>query len=218
MEAVLGVEWGSRDRRTQPARKRGSLGIRPVAGILATVVLAVFLAWSALGFFSGIDHLARGPLPAAFSVTASQPGEMVIYYEGHATPSLGELGLLVRGPDGAAAALKPQDLDLRYNVDSRVGTAVASFAAPVAGRYLVSAGVAEPGARLAVGGDLGRGMLLTDLAGMGVGFGALAVIATIAALVLRRPGVSRAEYRSAVTPPEIPSRPTAGVALASTNQ
>jgi hypothetical protein len=186
MEGILGARWDSHDRRTEPARRRRSLRIYLAAGILATVALAVFLAWSTLGFLSGIDHLARAPLSGAFSITASQPGETVIYYEGHATPSLGELGLLVRGPDGAAVALKPHDLDLRYKVDSRVGTAVASFVTPVAGRYLVSARAPEPGARLAVGGDLGTGMLLTDLAGIGVGFGALAAIATIVALVLRR--------------------------------
>jgi hypothetical protein len=217
MEAVLGARWDSRDRRTEPTRRR-SLRICLATGILATVALAVFLAWSALGFFSGIDHLARAPLPGAFSVTASQPGEMVIYYEGHATPSLSELGLLVRAPNGAAASLKPHDLDLRYNVDSRVGTAVASFVAPVAGRYLVSAGRAEPGARLAVGGDLGTAMLLTDLAGIGVGFGALAAIATIVALVLRRRAPSERNTRSAVTRPEFPSRATVGVALPSANQ
>lgn len=218
MEGVLGAMRDSRDRRTECARRRGSRHICLAAGIPATAVLAVFLAWSALGFFSDIDHLSRAPLSGAFSVTASQPGERVIYYEGHATPGLSELGLVVRGPDGAAVALKPHDLDLRYKVDSRVGTAVASFVAPVAGRYLVSARVAEPGGRLAVGGDLSTGMLLTDLAGMGVGFGALATIAAIVALVLRRRRASGAEYRSAVTPAEIPSRATVGVALASTNQ
>jgi hypothetical protein len=205
MEAVLGAKWGSRDRRTQPARKRRSLCISLAAGVLATVALAVFLAWSALGFFGGVDHLARAPLPSAVSVSASHPGEMVVYYEGHVAPSLDELGLRVREANGAPVALKPYDLDLHYDVGSRVGTAVASFVAPAAGRYLVSASAVEPGARLAVGGDLGRGVVLTDLAGIGVGLAALAAIAAVVGLVLRRSGASRAEYRDAVTRPGTPA-------------
>ena len=195
MDAVLGARWDSRDWRTHPARKRKSLRTGLAAGILAAVALAVLLAWSALGFFSAVDHLARTPLPGAVSVSASQPGELVVYYEGHAGASLNELGLRVRGPDGAAVELKPYDLDLRYDVGGRVGTAVASFSAPVARRYLVSATAAEPGARLAVGADLSTGVMLTDLASIGVAFAALALIAAVVAFVLRRSGAGGAGHR-----------------------
>ena len=110
------------------------------------------------------------------------PNAAVLRESGHSGAFAGwRLRERVRGPNGLVAALKPCDLDL-----GRAGVAVASFSAPTAGRYLVSARAAEPGARIAVGGNLGRGMLLTDLAGCGVGFAALAAVATIVVLVLRR--------------------------------
>jgi hypothetical protein len=203
MEAVLNARRDSYGYRTEPAGKRRSLRLCLAAGILGTAAVAALLAWCALNLFSGVDHLARAPIPGAVSINAQQTGEMVVYYEGDADPSFDELALRIAGPDGATVAVKPygHGFDLRYDIHSHVGKAVASFEASAGGHYLVSARAAEPGARLAVGRDLGGGMLLTDLAGIGVGFAVVALAAIAVALVLRRPGTPRTEHRNVAAPP-----------------
>jgi len=177
--------------------------------ILATVTLVALLATGALNAFSGVDRLARASVPGVVSVNAPRAAEMVVYHEGGAPASLNELGLRVRGPGGVTVATRPYGVDLRYRHDHQVGTAVASFKAPAAGRYLISTTAAEPGARLAVGGDLGAAIMLTDLATVGVGLAALTALAVVVALVLKRsrwssrrrpaddPGV---RFRSATAP------------------
>jgi hypothetical protein len=46
-----------------------------------------------------------------------------------------------------------------------------------------------------VGGNVGTGILLTDFAGIGVGFAGLALIVAAVALVLRRSGAGPAGHR-----------------------
>jgi hypothetical protein len=177
------------------ASKHRPLGVCLVVGIFTTVALAGLLATGAFNAFSGVGQLARAPMPGTVSVSAGRADELVIYYEGDVPPSLNQLGLRVSGPDGATLATKPYSLDLRYGIDNRVGTAVASFVAPAAGHYLVSGRAADFGGRLAVGCDLGTGMMLADLASLGVGLALLAVIAAVVALVLRRlKGCSRRRH------------------------
>ncbi len=186
MEAVLEASLHADAPAAQSARKHGPLSLCLAVSILATVALVALLATGALNAFSGVDQLARASIPGVVSVNAPRAAEMVVYHEGGVPASLNELGLRVRGPDGVTVATKPYGLDLRYQHDHQVGTAVASFTAPAAGRYLISTTAAELGARLAVGGDLGAAIMLTDLATVGVGLAALTAIAVVVALALRR--------------------------------
>lgn len=175
--------------------RKGPRSLCLAVSILATVALVALLATGALNAFSGVDQLARASVPGVLSVNAPRAAEMVVYREGGVPASLHELGLRVRGPDGVTVATKPYGLDLRYHHDHQVGTAVASFTAPASGRYLISATAAEPGAHLAVGGDVGAAIMLADLATVGVGLAALTALAVVVALVLRRlSGSSRRQH------------------------
>jgi hypothetical protein len=186
MEEVVESSRYSAVAAGQSVRKHGPLSLTLVVSVVATVALVALLATGALNTFSGVDQLARASIPGAVSVSAPRAGEMIVYFEGTVPPSLNELGLRVSGPDGAILPTDPHGPDLRYDHDDRVGTAVASFAVPAPGRYRVSTRATEPGARLAVGGDLGAAIMLTDLATVGLGLAAITGLAAVVALLLRR--------------------------------
>ena len=80
-------------------------------------------------------------------------------------PAFQELGLQVTGPGGAAVPVATYRSSARYDLEpGRAGRAVATFQATAAGAYRVSAARAtEAGARLAVGQDIARSLVLTRL-------------------------------------------------------
>ena len=97
----------------------------------------------------------------AGTLAVTEPGEMLVYYEGSGKPTPRQLGLTVSGPDGARVSLKTYELKLQYDAAGArgVASAVASFQATSAGSYQVSATDSSRGrARLAVGENIGRGL------------------------------------------------------------
>jgi hypothetical protein len=87
---------------------------------------------------------------------------VTVAYAGE-TPTWQQLGLQVTGPGGVAVPLATYPSSARYDLEpGRAGRAVATFQATTAGPYRVSAARAtETGARLAVGGDVAREVVVT---------------------------------------------------------
>ena len=135
-----------------------------IAGALAVAGIAVAIAWAVLATLDTIDRVddfARTAIPGTVSAPVTEPGEMLVYYEGSGKPTPRQLGLTVSGPDGARVSLKTYELKLQYDAPGArgVASAVASFQATSAGSYQVSATDSSRGrARLAVGENIGRGL------------------------------------------------------------
>jgi len=114
-----------------------------------------------------------------------------VYVEGNRPLAVAALDLTVTGPTGAAVPATTYRQKLQYDVPDRngmVGTAVASFRAGAAGAYRLSTTATglEPGATLAVGGDLAWNAV-GRLIGPGVlGLGAVAVAVLVAVTAGRR--------------------------------
>jgi hypothetical protein len=87
------------------------------------------------------------------------------------TPTWQQLGLQVTGPGGVTVPVATYRSSARYDLEpGRAGRAVATFQATTAGPYRVSAARAtEAGARLAVGDDIARSLMLTRLGAVIVG-------------------------------------------------
>jgi hypothetical protein len=87
------------------------------------------------------------------------------------TPTWQQLGLQVTGPGGVAVPVATYPSSARYDLEpGRAGRAVATFQAPTAGPYRMSAARAtEAGATLAVGEDISRMLVLTRLGAVVLG-------------------------------------------------
>lgn len=148
---------------------RAPAGPRPsnagfwVAGAVAAVAVVAAITVGVLGFVATVsqaDDYARATIPGQVAVTVDGGGTKVVYYEGGLRPTREALGLSVSGPDGADVQVGDYGADVTYDVSGHSGRAVAEFAAPARGRYLVRASQApEVGARIAVGGDLGHDLI-----------------------------------------------------------
>jgi hypothetical protein len=177
---------------TRPTRKRiGGAGYW-IAAVLALAGIAAAIAWAGVRTLETIgraDDFPRAVIPGTVTAKAMEPGKLVVYYEGKGKPTPRALGLTVSGPGGDRVVVQPYELELQYDApgDRGVANAVASFQANATGMYRVSATSApQPGARIAVGEDLGRG-LLSRLAWPGaVALSALIVASALAAWTHRR--------------------------------
>ena len=97
------------------------------------------------------------------------------------TPTWQQLGLQVTGPDGTVVPVRTYRSTARYDVDpGRLGRAVATFDATVAGSYRVSAARATgAGATLAVGDNFARTIAVTSL-----GAASLGLVTVLAAVLV----------------------------------
>lgn len=127
-----------------------------VAGLLGAVVWAAF---GALGSVTRTGDLAREALPASMTTEVSEPGTLVVYYEGGSVPSSAQLDVRVSGPDGAAVPVGDFGYDLRYDAPTQpdvVGRAVATFEATEPGQHTITSRYDPQGlAYLAVGENIG---------------------------------------------------------------
>jgi hypothetical protein len=120
-------------------------------------------------------EVARHVAPTANGRTATRwdPGTRTLVTVPSAgdAPTWHQLGLSVTGPGGAVLPVATYRSSAGYDVvPGRAGRAVATFQAPTAGPYRVSAArAAEAGATLAVGQDIARGVVLTRLGAVVLG-------------------------------------------------
>lgn len=152
--------------RGSPSR-RSLRGFWVAAGV-AVLGLAAALAWAVVAGFSAAgspSDLARSDLPGTVTTRVSDPGRLLVYYEGDPVPDLGRLGVVVTGPSEGFVPVTAYEPVLEYDspvTPGVVGRAVASFDASLAGTYRVdSPFIPSDGAHLAVGPDIGRGFLQT---------------------------------------------------------
>jgi hypothetical protein len=160
-----------------PARARTGRRGYGLAVLVAVVGATAAALWAVTGFLDQIqrpEQFARAEVPGNVSVAITQTGSHVIYVEGTAPVDLDAPDLTVIGPQGAAAAVRPYALDLRYDVPGapgQVGTAVAVFDADRTGTYQVGtqASATDRTAHLAVGDDLAPAVIRTVVVPSAIG-------------------------------------------------
>lgn len=123
-------------------------------GLIALLGLAAAAAWAmtvVLATVATPGQFARTAMPGTATVVLAAGDGQVVYYEGPGTPGAQDLGLRVTAPDGAAVATSAYRGDLRYDTASGTGRAVATFNAPAAGTYRITATTPGHDATIAVG-------------------------------------------------------------------
>jgi hypothetical protein len=134
-----------------------------------TVTVSVSDPGTMVVYHESAAEVARYVEPTANGRPATRwdPGTRTIVTVASAgdTPTFQQLGLQVTGPGGATVPVATYRSSARYDLEpGRAGRAVATFQATTPGAYRVSAARAtEPGATLAVGQDIARGVVLTRL-------------------------------------------------------
>lgn len=174
-----------------------------LAVLVAVVGLTTAATW---GFTSVLDQVqrpgefVRADISSSLTLTVTQLGPHVIYYEGDDPTAVSADELEVVDATGSTVAVRPYGLDLRYDVPGRpglVGTAIGVFDADRIGSFVIgrstgtSSTVHKAQAQLAVGDDLApavlRAIVLPALAGL---------LSVIAAIALATRTWSREEGRS----------------------
>jgi hypothetical protein len=137
-------------------------------------------------YYEGPAEVARYADPTATGRPAIpyNPATDATIEVGAATNTLTwqQLGLQVTGPDGTVVPVRTYRSTARYDIDpGRLGRAVATFDATVAGPYRVSAARAtEAGATLAVGDNFARAIAVTTLGAASLGLAALLAAVLVA--------------------------------------
>jgi hypothetical protein len=176
------LQGGRAMRRRPTAAPYWLVALLAVAGIAAAITWATFRTLDTIG---RVDDFARTAIPGNVVAHLAEHGTLVVYFEGDGKPTPAELGLTVSGPDGARISVQQYEQELQYDAPQGLGvaSAVASFEATSSGRYLVSATeTPQRGARLAVGEDVGRGLISALL---WPGVLALAVVVVSSALAVQ---------------------------------
>lgn len=174
--------------RTTPGRPL-SYGL---ALLVAVVGVATAMVWGVTGVLDQVQQpegFVRADISGTVTVTLTQVGAHVIYYEGvgPAAVSAGQLNVLDAAQQ--AVAVRPYGLDLRYDVPGKpgaLGTAIGVFEADHTGSFIIAtnATAKDPRAQLAVGDDLAptttRAVLLPVLTAL------LSITAAIAIAIAAR--------------------------------
>jgi hypothetical protein len=173
-----------------PAVRRPSTGWYWVAGAVVLAAAAAGVLWFGAAVRSMTRHAESFPrtgIPGSLTFAVAEPGTRYVYVEADESPALEELGATLHGPEGASVPLRPYDLDVRYDAYDRTGRAVATFRARTTGTYrlVVTNG---PGGYVAVGDDLGDGVIWSLLGALLIGFGGLLAGGALAVWVAIRRG------------------------------
>jgi hypothetical protein len=131
-----------------------------VGGLVALLGVAAAAVWAVAGVSAAVgapDHFTRGAVPGTMAVQLAAGEDQVIYYEGPGTPTAGDLGLQVTGPDGTPIGTPAYRGDLRYDTAGGAGRAVATLRPGSAGTYQISTTAdLGTGATVAIGASVAR--------------------------------------------------------------
>lgn len=188
--------------RTTPTGRRLRYGL---AVLVAVVGVSTAAVWGVTGVLDQVQQpgrFVRADLSAGVSLTLTQVGPHVIYYEGADPTAVSADQLKVLDAAQQAVAVRPYGLDLRYDAPGKpgvLGTAVAVFDADRTGSYVIrtdatdatDATVRDAQAQLAVGDDLAPGTVRAIAIP-----GLAALLSLIAAITLAARTWSRREPRS----------------------
>ena len=185
--------------RTTPTGRRLRYGL---AVLVAVVGVSTAAVWGVTGVLDQVQQpgrFVRADLSAGVSVTLTQVGPHVIYYEGRDPTAVSADQLKVLDAAQQAVPVRPYKLDLRYDVPGRpgvLGTAIAVFDANRTGSFVIrtdatDATVRDAQAQLAVGDDLAPGTVRAIAIP-----GLAALLSLIAAITLAARTWSRRERRS----------------------
>lgn len=191
VDGELGTATGSTTRHPSPR------WAWPTAA-LALVVLVGAVVWGLVtydGLQDRLDALHRTAVPGQLTLEVEGPAGLTIFYEDPdaaadfvvrsnqaSTIDVSPVDVSVTGPSGPVT-LARYERDLRFDVDGRVATALATFDAPEAGRYTLDvAGDAPAGAMVAVG-DVVDASLMANAAGAVVLFVASLLTASLAVAI-----------------------------------
>lgn len=196
--------------RTRTVPPGGRLGYG-MAVVVAVVGVTTAALWGVTGVLDQVqqpERFVRAEVSNGVSVTLSQVGPHVIYYEGRDPNAVSADQLRVLDADQRAVAVRPYELDLRYDAPGKpgvLGTAIAVFDADRTGSFVIAtdasdateaseagpAIVQDTHAQLAVGDDLAPGTIRA------IAFpGLAALLSVIAAITLAARTWSRRERRS----------------------
>ena len=182
--------------RTVPTGRRLRYGLAVLVAVIGVTTAAL---WGVTGVLDQVQQpgrFVRADISNSVSVTLTQVGPHVIYYEGHDPTAVSADQLKVLDAAQQAVTVRPYKLDLRYDVPGKpgvLGTAIAVFDADRTGSYVIrtDATVRDAQAQLAVGDDLApstvRAIAIPGLA---------ALLSLVAAITLAARTWSRPERRT----------------------
>jgi hypothetical protein len=183
-------------QRKTPTKRRLQYGL---AVLVAVVGMTTAATWGITGVLDQVQRpeaFVRADISRGVSVTLTQVGPHVIYYEGGDPTSVSAEQLTVVDSAARSVAVRPYGLDLRYDVPGTpgvLGTAIGVFDADRTGSFVIRANatVRNTPSQLAVGDDLApatiRAIVLPSLA---------ALLSLVAAITLAVGTWSRRERRS----------------------
>ncbi len=182
--------------RTTPTGRRLSYGLAVLVAVVGVTTAAL---WGVTGVVDQVQQpegFVRADVSHSLSVTLTQVGPHVIYYEGADPTAVSADQLQVVDAAQQAVPVRPYGLDLRYDVPGRpgtLGTAIGVFDADRTGSFVVrtDATVQDAQAQLAVGDDLAPGMVRAIAIP-----GLAALLSIFAAITLAAGTWSRRERRS----------------------
>jgi hypothetical protein len=175
-----------------------------LAAALAVTGLVVAGVWALLAFTAfnqHIDQFARTTAPGQTTVSISQPGTGIVYYEYPRGTTPTDVTVTIIDPSGKQVDLKQVGYNLTYDVPSqngRVGEAVLQFRAETAGPYVLQVEGDVPAARIAVGDNIAGYVVrsILGIVGVAVVTGGAAVTLVVVTAVKRarfaRPSVTSA--------------------------
>lgn len=182
--------------RTTPTGRRLSYGLAVLVAVVGVTTAAVWGFTGVLDQVQQPEGFVRADISNGVSVTLTQVGPHVIYYEGHDPTAVSADQLKVVDAAQRAVPVRPYGLDLRYDVPGKpgaLGTAIAVFDADRTGSFVIrtDATVQDAQAQLAVGDDLAPGTVRAIAIP-----GLAALLSLIAAITLAARTWSRRERRS----------------------
>ena len=182
--------------RTTPTGRRLGYGLPVLVAVVGVTTAAV---WGVTGILDQVQQpegFVRADISHGVSLTLTQVGPHVIYYEGRDPTAVPADRLTVVDAAQRSVPVRPYRLDLRYDVPGKpgtLGTAIAVFDADRTGSFVIrtDATVSKVQGQLAVGDDLApatvRAIAIPGLA---------ALLSLIAAITLAARTWSRRERRS----------------------
>ena len=188
--------------RTVPTGRRLRYGLAVLVAVVGVTTAAVWGVTGVLDQVQQPEGFVRADLSAGVSVTLTQVGPHVIYYEGHDPTAVSADQLKVLDAAQRAVPVRPYRLDLRYDVPGKpgvLGTAIAVFDADRTGSFVIrtdatvhtDATVGDAQAQLAVGDDLAPGTVRAIAIP-----GLAALLSLVAAITLAARTWSRRERRT----------------------